>query len=547
MVEVQAGIVESLIYEEPPNLIYIVKCIRIYSLKLLLFSSIIIQTFFCLFRRERQLNDVAYKMKRASAGGPFPSHLGTPPRDCPSSDSSDNEVDAGSCPHRAAVMAAAEKSADSGNPLSGWSKKKMWRKKRRYSTSKDEKTSATGFLEKVTNSDRLTRKQTLPPLNTLAAALSHDLDCDPSTPTLDDATLDAVSRDSTPRPKHSSSPITPNGSFSLEVSELLESVRHPLRFGRNVSGGSVRSHRRQGSNGSVASERGCSLETTPLRGLSTPTTATSSKRASTDLGSPRRGSNAGVPYTRMDSYSDSNSEVAEKSPVFTTGFPKPVPERPCRNENRKPSPGHAPDVSKELYSNESSMDTQHESDGAGHDADGESTSDGCENRFYRFSTSGTEPNETQESNIESSAASPSLAESDELVSSSAADVEEPIAALTADLLPHTHSEVSGYGSQTGFAGVLRIPSLPLPSLLRSEEWSRDPTTATPTETDSASRHGTTSLSNPTMIDAKYGQLYGLDETDTSPETSLTGLTMPLHLRSLDNQDDGMLMQIPVTP
>lgn len=468
-------------------------------------------------------------MKRHSVGGAFSTHLGTAPRDSPSSDSSDEEVDGGSGPyhHGAMATAAATITADSAaTPLSGGGKKRMWRRKRRQSSSKDDKlVSGTGFLEKVTNSDRLTRKQALPPLNTLAASLSNDLDRDPATPTLDDLeVLDTGSRESTPRPKNSGTPITPNGTISQEVSELLDSVRHPRR---NVSGSFTRAHRRQGSNGSFAS--GCSLETTPLRGHSTPTTALSSKRASIELISSRRGSNSGVPYTRMDSSSsESNSGQPEHTPISTA----PVPfskQDPGRD-------GNGPKVLlKDLYSNESSMDTQHESDGQGHEADRESASDSCENRFYRPSTSGTEPNETQ-----SSAPSPSLAESDEMTSSSAPDVctDKPVHSL-----PKTRSEVSGYGSQSGFPSMFQIPSLAHSQL---EEWSHD-MVATPTKKN---RHVSTSLADSMLMSsAEYSQLFNLDEPDASPETSLTGftggLTMPFHLRRLENHDDGKHKNLPL--
>ena len=480
-------------------------------------------------------------MKRHSVGGAFTGHLGTPPRDSPSSDSSEEEVDGGSGTHHHGPMAsaaAAEKAtADSaGTPLSGWGKKKVWRRKRRQSGSKDDKlTNGTGFLDKVTNSDRLTRKQALPPLNTIAASLSHDPDCDPATPTLDDP-LDTGSRESTPRPKNSGTPLTPNGTFSQEVSELLDSVRHPRR---NVSGSSTRAHRRQGSNGSFVS--GCSLETTPLRGHSTPTTAVSSKRASIEPISSRRGSNSGVPYTRMDSSSsESNSGQPEHIPISATAvpFPKQSPGRPCRDGNEPEA------LLKDLYSNESSMDTQHESDGQGHEADRESASDGCENQFYHLSTSGTEPNETQ-----SSAPSPSLAESDELTSSSAPDMSAPNTDVTGNPLPKTHSEVSGYGSQPGFPGMFQIPSLTRSTQSQLESWSHD-MAATPTKKNPSGRRGSASLADSVLMSStEYSQLFNLDEPDASPETSLTGFTslsMPFHLRRLENHDDGMFKASPLS-
>ena len=225
-----------------------------------------------------------------------------------------------------------EKSLDAGTPVSGGGKvggkKRVWRKRRRQSNSnsKEEKMKDSGFLEKIQNSDRLTRRQSLPPLtNLLTSQLSQHsgMDHTPSSPALLDESViggvegeGVVSRDSTPRPKHPETPITPNGSFSPEVSELIESLKHPSRHHRrNGSNGSQRimTHRRQGSNGSVTSGRGLSLEATPLRSPN-PISASSSKRASVELSTSRRGSGSGVPYSRMDTFSSmSDSENAEPS------------------------------------------------------------------------------------------------------------------------------------------------------------------------------------------------------------------------------------------
>lgn len=463
-------------------------------------------------------------MKRSGA---FPANIDTPPLDC--SDSTDDQQDG------TPVPTPTSKLADSATPH----RKKMWRRKRRQSNSKDEKPKESGFLEKIQNSDRLARRQSLPPLLTLQ--MSHDLDQNASTSTLlDEAGLpDGVSRDSTPRPKNPDTPITPNGSFSPEVSELIESVRHPIRHRRNDSNGSIRMHRRQGSNGSVASNKGPSLEATPLRGTN-PSTAASSKRASMELSqlsfsSSRRGSGSAIPYSKMDT-TDSESNTEQPAKALTDDVR-------ARDGGRGLSPQHALGHAKDMCSNESSMDTHessmdtHESDGEGNEADGESTSDGYEKRFDRFS--GTEPNETTtESNFESSAASPSQAESDELSSS---DV--------INLIPRTHSK------------ACPVPSLPIMSssplgLLgtgQSHDLSHDKFSCETT----LSNYYSSSMTTPTMGSTTYHGNHQVamlvsqfehvppEDSDVTPETSLTDLqtglmSIPVHIRrqSVERQEDG---------
>lgn len=416
-------------------------------------------------------------MKQMSVGGGFPSHLDTPPLDCQTSES-DEEVDGPPC-----NATPTSQNADAATPMSGWGKKRMWRRKRRQSNSKDDK-SATGFLDKITNSDRLTRKQALPALMTMSREL---LDDPAATPTLLDEPATAASRDSTPKPRHAATPITLNGSFSPEVEELIESVRHPFRHRRNDSGGSIRQHRRQGSNGSIGSGRGQSLEATPLRGHSIPTTASSSKRASAEVGGPRHGSNSGVPYTRMDtSYSESD-EILPANAVVSLLVPE------TEGGGRRPP--------KDLHSNESSMDT-HGSDEGGNEADGESTSDGYENQLHRFSE--TEPNETTEtteSYMESSPVSTSQAESDELASCSAAGIMEPDAA--AILIPNSRSEVSGYGSGPGDAMATPV------TLHRG---------CSPSPSD----HDVTVVMSCSQ--------------SASPDASVTALSMPLHMRTQEMEE-----------
>lgn len=426
----------------------------------------------------------------------------------------------------------------------------MGRRKRRQSNSKDEQQQKpnSGFLEKIQTSDLLTRRQSLPPLTNLPLHLSSphphdDPDHDPATPThlLDEQDGPTTrSRDSTPRPhKQPDTPITPNGSFSPEVSELIESVK---RHRRNASNGSIRSHRRQGSNGSVAScggvgGRGLSLEATPLRGSNG--TAPSSKRGSKDLSShasSRRGSNSGtggIPYTKMDSDSD-NPDGGVGVP-----FQRPGGGSGCGLTGHPPVEHAALAGTKDgIYSNESSMDT-HGSDGEGNEADAESTSDGYENRFDQFS--GTEPNETAESNLES----PSLGEveSDETTSTSVPDGTE--SNMTTSLIPRIHSK-----KQNSLVPTLPIFSLGtgLPGdishddelVSRDNALSLEQYMATPTSDLHGDSHQVA------MLVSRFEQSWpggGEGETtDAVSDSSLTGLvSIPVHIRrqhTPERQDDG---------
>lgn len=476
-----------------------------------------------LCRRERKVNDVAYKMKR----GGFPGNVDTPPLVC--SDSSDDQQDGTPVPGSATPWG--EKGADSAVTPHACGRRK--RRRRKQSNSKDEKGRDSAFLDKVQSSDLLARRQSLPPLLTLQVA--HDLERNPSTSTLLDETgpQDRLSRDSTPRPKHPDTPITPNGSFSPEVSELIESVRYPLKHRRNGSNGSARMmHRRQGSNGSAASFKGHSHEATPIRGTN-PSTATSSKRNSAELltqlnlSSSRRESGSGIPYSKMD-VSDSNF-CAEQPNESTTNNGAQVP---FPSQDGAAPPHHPKGHVKDVCSNESSMDT-HES---GNEADAESTSD-CYEKFGGLS--GTEPNETTaESNFESSAASPSQAESDELTS----DIME--SSMAANLIPMTRSKAPlpplaylGHDlSHDKFSGKTTL-GLGTNSLTT-------PTSATPTSpmpilaTPTVEYHGNHQVA--TLV-SQFEQNLLTEDSEAASETSLTGLvSIPVHIRrqqSQDRQDD----------
>ena len=382
-------------------------------------------------------------MKRLSVNGGFPSHIDTPPIDCLSSDSSDNQEDGPTFSHVPPNKIPTLKidrgvSFEPGTPTGGGGRRRLWRRKRRQSYSKEERPKDSGFLDKIQRTDLMARRDSLPPLNGLSNSPDH------ATPTHPNNSL---SRDSTPKPNPKldpSTPITPNGSFSPEVSELIESFRrHHKRSGSN---GSVKGHKRHGSNGSAQ-------DATPIKGhsnsgsnlnspyktqshfgsnLNSNNIAPSSKRNSMELSSSRRGSNSGIPYSKIDvSDSESNSGLdkvpCSKDPFHALDGDELLDKN--RNVFTKRPGVEANVVSKDsIYSNESSIDT-HESNEGGSDADGESTSD--ENRFEQFS--GTEPNETTESNIESSAASPSQIESDGLASCSSPDLME--SDITSNLIP----------------------------------------------------------------------------------------------------------------
>ena len=502
------------------------------------------------------LGDVAYKLKRGT--------FDTPPRGQSSDSSDDDQPDGPSGSHThhhvATPTSRHEKCLDAGTPVSGskGGKKRVWRKRRRQSNSnsKEDKPKESGALERIQNSDHPSRRQSLPPLtNLLTSQLSHRssgtiLDHTPSTPTLLDespikgtAEEGGVSRDSTPKPKHPDTPITPNGSFSPEVSELIESLKHPSRYHRrNGSNGSQRimTHRRQGSNSSCTSGRGISLEATPLRSPNS-VSAPSSKRASTELPSSRRESASGtIPYSKMDSFSSpSDSENVKESSKLTPSssgihvpFPKPVPvgASGTRMEVRKSLFPREPVASsvKEIYSNESSMDT-HGSDPeeGGNEADGESTSDGYENRFDQLS--GPEPNETTESYIESSnsvtspPSSSAHAESDDVTSCSTPDLSE-----RSNLIPKTHSANSKVWNQNPVSLSHHIPDLTSTFGLKSNKSEL----VTPTSTNDAVI--VPPLELPLDSDEEY-------DVEGSP-TGLTGLTIPLHIRrSYDSprqKDDG---------
>lgn len=431
--------------------------------------------------------------------------MDTPPADLSDTTSSDDgDQEDGPFPGAVSNLKGGA-SQEVGTPTScgGGRRKKMWRKRRKPSNSKDDEKDS-GFLDKVQGSGNLARRQTLPPLQNVSPPSHLTLleQQEPLTSTLIESVtiLDSVSKDSTPGPGHTPStatgghtplsgfPDTPilsnNGDYSPEISELLQSLKHSRRHShrRNLSNGSIRTHRRVGSSGSATSFKG--LEPAQLNSCHSRSGSNlnTSKRGSTDLDTSRsrRGSSgSGILYSKMDSNSDMDSDSNDKNssaPIQRLDLGSEQPDKDASS----PTLHSAGDVnSRGLYSNEESS---LESDGQGHDADGETTSD--ENRFDRCS--GTEPNETTESNMESSAASPSQGDSEDVTSCSTSDILE--SDLTTNLIPKLHTNTNHRTSSNSRPDQSLHENLRHPAADQSHDTNRLPhksathyLTATPTQ------------------------------------------------------------------
>ncbi len=373
------------------------------------------------------LSDYAFKIKRGiPANGNVP--LETYTFDTQTSDTSDYQDGGTPAGGRAAAC-----KQDKGHDVS---KRKVWRRKRKQSACKEDKSKESSFADKIVNTNHLARRLSLPPLNSVSPSLTpasrhhHHVDDDDGQIAAGKEDLEVpldLSRDSTPRPVHSTTPISPNGTLSPEVTELIESV---------VRSSFRRSHRRNGSTGSIerslrpkTSSKSTSLEASPLKThvhsratshrhslASDKMDANTSSRISPEVsisylgGSPSSDEDQpDTPRLNLNSefVSEEGSKIVSNGGKTVEGLVVPI-----------------------LYSNDSSMDT-HESDREDNDADdadAECTSDGMsDNVFNRFS--GTEPNET---------ASPSSqAESDEPTSHSNPDLSDAVSDA------HTHSSLPG--------------------------------------------------------------------------------------------------------
>ena len=384
----------------------------------------------CDHRRERKLSDYTYKMKRGISGSGATPLVDAYPFDTQTSDTSDYQDGA----VHGAVQSSSRPLPPKMDKCHDSAKRKVWRRKRRQSACKEDKSKDVGFSDKVLSSNHLTRRQSLPPLNSISPSLvlppQNENEAFPTVGLLnlskeENETPRELSRDSTPRPIHSTTPISPNGTLSPEVTELIGSVQSSFR----------RSHRRSGSTGSVekslrvkSSAKASSLEASPLKThlhARSPVHRHSLASEKIDASSFSRIS----PEVSI-SYLDESSSDNGHSLTPKHNLNSELRSEDAEGKQDGTTRGVAVQVSVPLiYSNDSSMDT-HGSDGEGNEADGEGTSDGTtDNVFSQFS--GTEPNET---------ASPSSqAESDEPTSHSNPDLSDSMSAHSQSSLPENHN------------------------------------------------------------------------------------------------------------
>ena len=375
------------------------------------------------------------KLKRHSVSGQLPVHLEQSLLDSQFSDTTEEEADGhpyyptdSTSPSRYGSGSRIERavSFDVSTPRG---RKRLWRRKRRCSNTKEEVGPAT------LNPDMMDSKQALlpppsppsqspPPNNPLLPQQQTT----PLRESIDNKEVSShpPSGESTPQPSQThESPITAEGDFSPAVAEFLESVKHPTHMlnlvRRSSSNGSLRTHRRQGSTGSTHSYRNPSSHSgSPVKGPSQCNSTSSlskSRRAPTERVSSRRGSGSTIPYSKLDSSSSGEEDKehetgTQSSDHNTTGGEQPLIARlrsaksQANETQNHQTMNHS--SGRDVYSNESSGDTRC-SDG-GHDADGESDVNSLDH------LSELEPNETNESNLESLHSPPSNVESVDLTS-----------------------------------------------------------------------------------------------------------------------------------
>ena len=201
-----------------------------------------------------------------------------------------------------------------------------------------------GFLERIDQADMLTRRQSLPPLASLKLNPLHSTSRDSESPVVANTENQILINGETeiPIPGEIHEPaLTPGGSFSPGVNELLESFKHPTRaLKRSESSGSgqfFRQHRRQGSNGS---SKYCTLENirksdshtstpvrgTPVRGRSRSNSICSQKAA---LESTSATTHPDILYSKLDesdsqagTESDNNSVSGEEATSTSSAYPE---------------------------------------------------------------------------------------------------------------------------------------------------------------------------------------------------------------------------------
>ena len=182
-----------------------------------------------------------------------------------------------------------------------------------------------GFLETINQADLLARRQSLPPLQSLKLNPLHSPSHDSESPNVSDSENQKLINEETDVPipgEQQELALTPGGSFSPGVNELIESFKHPTRAIRRSestgSGQGFRQHRRQGSNGSAKActlertrkcdsrtgtpargtpVRGTPVRGTPVRGRSRSNSICSQKAA---LDNATSATASGVLYSRLD-------------------------------------------------------------------------------------------------------------------------------------------------------------------------------------------------------------------------------------------------------
>ena len=345
-------------------------------------------------------------------------------------------------------------------------RKRFIRRKRR-SGARHTSEGQQGFLDRIANSDLLARRQSLPPLQSLSPPphTSH-------TPTLAILTppdaetslllnLDLVSQDSLPEDQPDGA-ISPGGTLSPGVTELLERVPSLRRIDSN---GSTKSRRRNSRNGSP-------LNLSPVKrqfsyNCPLPSAASSSRRASNKTTPTHESS---IPYSKLgmsdfSSESDTGTEnetcthssaIAGNITSTTSTYDDDhVPVRQRNSDTLRADDFDTTTVVnveaslRSICSNESSVGTRI-SDG-GNDADSESNNG--DDVLSEFETV-----ETNESTFES-APSPSVPDSDDSPSmynllygiETAVDLEPNLnyhhqpssmnsSIVTHSVLPHTYAE-----------------------------------------------------------------------------------------------------------
>ena len=405
-------------------------------------------------RKERQLQEVLNKVRRHSLSGQLPVNLEQSFFDTQSSDTTDDEVDSHpnhhtrdpSSPGRCGSGPKTEQVTSSDMSTPRGRPKRLWRRKRRYSNTKEE-TGQTMLNPELSNSKQalLSRSPSQSPSHSLTL-IDKPFPQQQTTPPREyNSSKELVvnhpaSGESTPRLVSESHelPITEDGDVSPAVAQFLESIKRPthmLTHGvrRSSSNGSIRTHKRQGSNGSTHSYNvvPSPLSASPVKGPSqcnSNSSLSKSRRARPIVDhiiSSRRESSSGVQYSKLDSSSsgeddkehETGTQSSDHNTTTTTSdgqslLPRFKPMRSQSNEVQSLSQQRSISPGRELYSNESSGEARC-SDG-GHDADGESDGNSLD------LLSELEPNE---SNLES-LHSPSNVEESSDITSTTPDIQD---------------------------------------------------------------------------------------------------------------------------